>query len=710
VRHETLLIRKRFILLGILLAAVPLAIDSSAADLIFQAAPTFSKLFGPNPALLGDNSDYRVTFRIDNTASGVVADDLDFTDNLPAGMVVASPPSVTVKCAGGTLTATAGSGVISYTGGSVAAGGLCDILVNVTTSVRGTFNNVTGDLTSTLGNSGTASDTLTVLPLGFTKAFIDDPVAAGGTVTLEFTLTNPTAVPHTGITFTDDLDAVVPGLTTTGLPAADVCGSGSTLSGTSVLTLSDGSLSKGGSCTFSVTLQVPAGAAAGSYPNTTSDPSLESKSIGDPATDTLVIDPPPSFAKAFSPASIGSGGTSALAFTIDNTAGSAAGSSLDFTDNLPAGVTVASPANASTTCTGGTLTAASGSAVISYSGGSVAAGSSCTVSVDTTSSTVGSHVNTTGDLTSSLGNSGTASDTLTVEPPPGFSKAFAPDTITTGATSTLTFTIDNSSGAGDATSLDFTDNLPAGTTVASPANASTSCTGGTLTAASGSAVISYTGGTAGAGATCTVTVDVTSSTAGMFNNTSGDLTSSLGNSGTASDTLTVMATMFDVPSSSGSGNITGSISDLGGTCSLNAVVATTAAAVAGAGPPGVTFPHELIDFDVDSCSPGDTVTFTVVYPDPLPAGTQYWKYGPTPSDATPHWYTIPAAIAGNTVTFTITDGDLGDDDLAANGTIDDPGGGGVAAAVPTMPEWALIFLALLLLTAALWARRAAHFS
>ena len=125
--------------------------------------------------------------------------------------------------------------------------------------------------------------------------------------------------------------------------------------------------------------------------------------------------------------------------------------------------------------------------------------------------------------------------------PPTFTKIFSPDTIAPGGTSTLTFTIDNTGSLVDASSLDFTDNLPAGVTVANPANASTTCTGGPLTAVAGTSVISYTGGTVSAGRACTVQADVTSSTSGNHNNTSGDLTSSAGNSGTAANTLVVNA-------------------------------------------------------------------------------------------------------------------------------------------------------------------------
>ena len=94
--------------------------------------------------------------------------------------------------------------------------------------------------------------------------------------------------------------------------------------------------------------------------------------------------------------------------------------------------------------------------------------SSCTVQADTTSVAGGIYVNTSGDLTSSAGNSGTASDTLTVINQPGFTKEFAPDTINIGQFSTLSFVIDNSGNSADATALAFTDNLPAGIQVATP--------------------------------------------------------------------------------------------------------------------------------------------------------------------------------------------------------------------------------------------------
>ncbi|RYE42014.1 MAG: IPTL-CTERM sorting domain-containing protein, partial [Hyphomicrobiales bacterium] len=123
--------------------------------------------------------------------------------------------------------------------------------------------------------------------------------------------------------------------------------------------------------------------------------------------------------------------------------------------------------------------------------------------------------------------------------------------------------------------------------------------------------------------------------------------------------------------------------------------------------PGIanyTFAQGLFDVEVGACPASSTVTITLVYPQPFAAGSVYMKYGPTVSNATPHWYVFPGAVInGNTVILTLTDGGAGDDDRIANGRIADPGGVALMAAVapgttgiPTLSQWALIFLSLLL--------------
>jgi hypothetical protein len=165
-------------------------------------------------------------------------------------------------------------------------------------------------------------------------------------------------------------------------------------------------------------------------------------------------------------------------------------------------------------------------------------------------------------------------------------------------------------------------------------------------------------------------------------------------------------TTFSGPSATGTGTISAGFTGGGAACTFNPtpqyipVSGHVRSPPAGSAPGGITFPHGLFDFTTTSCTAASTITMTVTYPNSLPTTTQYWKYGPTPTDPTPHWYILPASIAGNTATFTITDGQLGDDDLAANGTIVDqggPGSGGSGAGIPTLSEWAILMLGMLML-------------
>ena len=135
-----------------------------------------------------------------------------------------------------------------------------------------------------------------------------------------------------------------------------------------------------------------------------------------------------------------------------------------------------------------------------------------------------------------------ASISLTLNNPPTLTKAFAPDTIDQGDTSTLTLTITNPNGF-DITGVAVTDTYPAEIVNADPHNGSTDCTGGTVTATVGGNSVGLSGATVEAGTSCTVTIDVTSSTVGgPYTNTTGVVTSTeSADSATASDDLTVVA-------------------------------------------------------------------------------------------------------------------------------------------------------------------------
>lgn len=142
---------------------------------------------------------------------------------------------------------------------------------------------------------------------------------------------------------------------------------------------------------------------------------------------------------------------------------------------------------------------------------------------------------------------------------------------------------------------------------------------------------------------------------------------------TAFDSTATGYTVATGPSATGSGTISASFTGGGAGCGFaySQFVLPDAPL-----PAGVTLPHGLFDFSVYNCTAAGSLTVTVTYPAPLPAGTVFWKYGPTAGNTAPHWYILPATIAGNQVQYTIADGQLGDDDLTANGHITDPGGPG----------------------------------
>ncbi len=150
--------------------------------------PGFSKSFVPDSIDFGEFS--TLTFTIDNSANPVALDNLAFVDNLPAGMMIANPPGAVNGC-GGVLIADAGTALISLSGGTVAAGSTCIIQVDVDTSC-GMHVNTTEDLTSDVGNSGTASDTLTVICVTLELAKVEsaDPVPVSGNLTYTITVGN----------------------------------------------------------------------------------------------------------------------------------------------------------------------------------------------------------------------------------------------------------------------------------------------------------------------------------------------------------------------------------------------------------------------------------------------------------------------------------------------------------------------------------------
>lgn len=217
-------------------------------------APTFAKTFLTNPVVAGVSTTLR--FTINNTGTGSVnLTGLAFTDNLPAGLVIAPGPVFTNTC-GGVLSVVAGGGTISLTNGAVSAGASCTITVQVVANTPGSYINPAVTLTS---NEAPAVQSAPVnLVVGtapaptFDKRF--DPLAIpnGNTTFLFFTITNNAPVALTGLTFTDTLPSGLQVHTMMPLIANSCLGALVAVPGTGVISLTGGTVSASGSCTIVV--------------------------------------------------------------------------------------------------------------------------------------------------------------------------------------------------------------------------------------------------------------------------------------------------------------------------------------------------------------------------------------------------------------------------------------------------------------------------
>jgi len=272
-----------------------------------------------------------------------------------------------------------------------------------------------------------------------------------------------------------------------------------------------------------------------------------------PATCSLTETAAAVLNKTFTPAMIGVGQQSTLAFTISNSTGYPAQSGLAFTDTLPAGVTLVGSAT-SPQC-GGTVSYSGGN-VINLTGGTLAARTaSCTISATVTSSTPGSYQNTYAGNISNLagGLSAAGVNASLLVSAPSLAKSFSPATINTNQSANVVFTITNGSGNPAQTDLGFSDNLPSGLAVAAVPTVSSSCGGavykyGTTTPLSGGETsFSFVGGALAAeSANCTVNVAVKPTTSTLTTYTNGPanvvgISSGLVNNIT-SQTLTVVST------------------------------------------------------------------------------------------------------------------------------------------------------------------------
>ena len=127
--------------------------------------PVLSVAFSPVTISAGGVSTKTITLINPNATPAILT--APFTDTLPAGLVIATPPNASTTC-GGVLTAPAGGSAFTLTGGIIPGGspGSCTVTVNVTAATTGNYFNTlpAGALqTSNGNNTSTVIATLTVV-------------------------------------------------------------------------------------------------------------------------------------------------------------------------------------------------------------------------------------------------------------------------------------------------------------------------------------------------------------------------------------------------------------------------------------------------------------------------------------------------------------------------------------------------------------------
>ncbi|HEX7804089.1 MAG TPA: OmpA family protein [Pseudoxanthomonas sp.] len=224
-------------------------------DLTVINGPTVAKSFADDSFASGETT--QLTMRVTNPATGgTPLTNVVFVDNLPAGMTLGNPVNLATNgaCGTGTVTATAGASVVTWSGGTLAGNAFCEITVDVTATTVGTYTNilpacdltaappVAGSTAAATGNDGNsvtcnttgAQDVVEVVvpaELSFVKALAGESITvnniaqAGEELTYTLTINNGSPTDATAVPVID----VVPANTT--FVSAD---NGGTLSGNQV--------------------------------------------------------------------------------------------------------------------------------------------------------------------------------------------------------------------------------------------------------------------------------------------------------------------------------------------------------------------------------------------------------------------------------------------------------------------------------------------
>ncbi|AFY37216.1 conserved repeat domain protein [[Leptolyngbya] sp. PCC 7376] len=521
---------------------------SPASDTLNVIGINLAKEFTPSIIAPGGRSRLRVTFT-NNQAFSLT--DVNLTDNFPpdtTAIAVANPPNASTTC-GGVASATAGGTSLSLTGGTIpaqvgAVPGICTLEVDVTsTESSGNYvNTIPADSMTTaegISNLEEATATLEFSPLTLTvaKSFNPLSVTAGTASELTVQLFNPSpSEEYLDVSFVDNMPT---GMQVFAPPnASTTCTDGviSANSGDGSFSLSGATLPANSSCIVTLDVTSTVNATLINTIPVAGASTFQGATNTTPATASLANSPGVGVAKEFTPNIVEPGGTSRLTITVINGNDTQALTDLDLTDVMPVGVDLAATPNIANDC-GGTVNpnTAADPDQLELTGASLGTESTCQFSADVVVTNPGSYENQipAGSITTAEGASNpvAVSDTLVAAQRPSITKAFSPDVINPGGTSTLTLNLGNTNTNPITLTSTLTDTLPTNVAIASTPNIGGTCTNGDITATAGGGTVTYANGAAIPNGGCTISVDVTSTVSGSYTNTipAGDLQTTAGN-------------------------------------------------------------------------------------------------------------------------------------------------------------------------------------
>ncbi len=550
--------------------------NGNSASVTLTDVITIDNDFDPNSASEGTVA--QLTLTLSNLSASAVSN-AAITNLLPTGstglpLTIANPAVASTTCAGGVVTATPGDSSVSLSGAAIPARasngtgtpGSCTVTLNVIGAAGVYVDDIpAGALTATEtlqdGSTRTASSpgpiqtTLTYTSaLTASKVFSPSTIESGGVATVAIRLGNVGAGTLNGVAVDDPLP--------TGMTVANpangytTCGgspSVTAVAGASSASMSGAVIPASGQCEFLFdvtasggadwTNSIPAGniTATGGVQNI----NIVSAVLNNSSAGAITI------SNSINPNSLAAPGeTGLLTITLVNN-GSIDLTGVGLTDyftsggtsgGTPTGMIIAATPNASTTCNGGVVNASADGTQVDLSGASIDAGDSCTVTVNVSTTQVGTILDEipVGAVTTDQGISNTldASTSLQTQANIGVTKQFLPAVVEPGERSRVRITFINPLSQPLA-NIAVSDILPAGVTIPAGANPTTTCTGGSVTSTGGNTIV-FSGGTlpaasGGAASSCVAEIDVVASSAGSYTNQipANAVTASVGGAGTS---------------------------------------------------------------------------------------------------------------------------------------------------------------------------------